>query len=156
MAFTDIERKTRAGEKQDRQRGERDAKRKPASRKRQCRHQDRRIGDDGDRAHGGEMMTADCQREQHRPDGLPFHRPVAQTGRQRRRSDRRAERNGNDNESGIPLNPPGDLESCHSGVVHRRDAAADDRSTDPAPGRHAVCGRDQKTSAGKQDGRKQR
>ena len=114
------------------------------------------VGHERNGAHGGEMVTADGQREQHRSDGLPFHRPVAQTGRQRRRSDRRAERNGNDNESGIPLNPPGDLESCHSGVVHRRDAAANGRATDPAPGRHPVSRRDQKTHAGEQDGRNER
>ena len=136
MAFADIERKTRASKQQDRQRRKRDAERKPAGRKRHFRNHDRRVGNDRNRAHGGEMMTTDRQREQHRADSLPFHRPVAQTGWQRGCSDRRPQHDGNDNENGVPLNPSGDLESCHSGVVHRRDAAADGRSTDPAPRRH--------------------
>ena len=100
-------------------------------------------------------MAADGQCQQQGAENLPLDAAAVQANRQRNCAEQRAECNRRGYQDGIPQDVPLDLESGHAGVMHRRDAAADDRAADPGTRGHARRNRDRKADTGEQDRRDQ-
>ena len=97
------------------------------------RNLDRGIGNDRHRAHRGEVMAADRQRQQQRAADLPLLFLAVQADRKRHRADAAAEHDRGEDEQRIPRDGAGDFECGHPGIVHRRDAEADDGAAQPRP-----------------------
>ena len=88
-------------------------------------HDDGRIGDDHDGAHGREVQRADGEREharRHPQCTGPLQTPVGQHGHG---GEHHAERGGGDNKGNMPLQRSRHADGGHAGEVHGADAGAD-------------------------------
>ncbi len=148
----DIEREAGEGQHDDGEACERDCDREPARRQRRFRHFDGRVGDDRHRAHGGEMVAADGERQQHRAIDARFRRLVPEPGPQGGAAQRSAERDRSCDQQRVPHDPPLDLEGRHAGIVQDSDAAADDHAADPGAARQRLRQGDGKAETGQNDG----
>jgi hypothetical protein len=102
------------------------------------------------------MMAANCERQQQRAENLPLNPAAVQSNGQCDGAEQRTERNRRRHQHRIPKNVPLDFERGHPGVMHRRDAAADDGAAD-----RRACGqigrdRNRKADTGQNNCRNQR
>jgi len=79
------------------------------------------------------MVAADRQRQQSRADQFPAHRMAFETREQGESAEERTEQDRDDDQYGIPRDGAGHFEGGHAGIVHRGDAASDNRSSETCP-----------------------
>jgi hypothetical protein len=79
------------GEQDDHEARQRNRHREPARRYRRRRKFNRRVGNDRDRGHSGEVQAADGEGEEQRPESFPLQGVTMQSDRERGGADRYAE-----------------------------------------------------------------
>jgi hypothetical protein len=107
-----------------------DRERNRGGRQRQRVDGARRIRDDLHRAHGGEVMRDDRQREQKRRAKLGAEIAAAYRHRHRDGAEQDSKRHGDCDQVQRPSHAAGQFEGEHAEIVHARNAAADDTAAD--------------------------
>jgi hypothetical protein len=111
---------------------------------------------DLDRAHGGEMMRDDGEREQQRRGERPFLVGAARGDGERRHAERHAEHDRGDHQRRRPGDAPRQLDRGHAGIVHGGHAGADDAAADRRAPTARKIDRDRDAESGHQRRRHQR
>jgi hypothetical protein len=114
------------------------------------------IGHDLDRAHRGEMVRDDGERQQQGRTKRAAHVDAANGQRQRDRAEHDAERHRSRDQTVNPLDAPGQLERGHSQIMHAGDAAADDGAAERRAPPIRPAGGNAKPRTGHRDGGDQR
>ena len=104
----------------------------------------RRIGNDLDRPHGGEVMGHDRQREQERGEQSRARAGATRRNRQGRNSQQHSERNGSRDQQRVPADAAGHVDRRNAGIVHAGDAGPDDGAADRRPPRRRTIDRGRK------------
>ncbi len=154
--IADIEHDTRQRQGDNGDARNRHPDRKQSSGQCRLRNLDGGIGNDRHRAHRGEVVANNRQRQQQGSADLPFLFLAVKTDGKGDRANCRAKHDRYEDKHGIPQDGALDFECGHPGVVHRCDAPANDGAAQPrrvAPVRRQ---RHRKPCAGQQDRRQQR
>ena len=137
---------------QDGHRDARDSDGKRIRRQRKSRESARRIGDDFDCPHGGEMMRDDSGRQeqcrcQQRAWSVPTHGHGERSHSQDHSQDDRR-----DDHRNVPFHPAGKLKRPHAEIMHAGNPGADDATANrrgPSDWKHDCSGQ-----SGRGDGRR--
>jgi hypothetical protein len=105
------------------------------------------IGQDLHRAHRGEVVRDDRERQQQRSDERRSYLVAANCARECRRPEHHAQSNRDRDERQIPSDASGHLECPHAGIVHGADAGTDHDAADQRSPNSRYCERDRKADA---------
>jgi hypothetical protein len=114
------------------------------------------VGNDRHRGHRGEVMATDCKRQEQCTADFPALAVTMYADGKRDRADHCANQYRGGNKNRVPQHLARDLESRHSGVMHRGDPACNDSTADPRGDAPVWNKRHGEPGAGQNDGRDQR
>ncbi len=97
------------------------------------------------------MVAADRNQDQQCPDNPPGQPLACDPDLEARSGEHAAEDEGGRHEGGVPCEMARHLESRHPGVMHRRDATAEDQATDHGRRRQRPPQGDRQSSPGEGD-----